>query len=117
MTHVLVVDDDADVRMLTRLMLEWAGHTVVEAEDGETALSLLSHSDDVEVVLLDIGLPGMSGWDVMAELRERGLIAELRVIVFSAHIGPREHARAATEGALAYLSKPFSEDELLAMVS
>src|SRR4051812_23915487 len=110
MTRVLVVDDDSDVRLLTRLLLEWAGHSVVDVDDGEKALSLLSDNDDVEVVLLDIGLPGMSGWDVMAELRDRGLIAELRVILFSAHIGPRECARAATEGALAYLTKPFTED-------
>jgi CheY-like chemotaxis protein len=117
MTHVLVVDDDCDIRLLTRLLLEWAGHTVVDADDGETALTMLTDTDDVEVVLLDIGLPGMSGWDVMAEMRERGLLAEVRVIVFSAHIGPREHVRAAMEGALDYLPKPFTEDGLLATIS
>jgi CheY-like chemotaxis protein len=117
MTHVLVVDDDADIRLLTRLMLEWSGHTVVDAEDGERALTVLTESDDVEVMLLDIGLPGMSGWEVMAELRDRGLIAELRVVVFSAHIGPRDCARVAREGARTYLTKPFTQDELLASVN
>jgi CheY-like chemotaxis protein len=101
-------------------MLEWAGHQVVEAATGAAARARLA--DDAaaprpDVVLLDLSLPDVSGWDLLADLRARGLLAELRVVVFSAHIGPREYARAAAEGAYAYLTKPFDEEELLAVVT
>jgi CheY-like chemotaxis protein len=117
MCCVLVVDDEPDVRLLTRLMLEMAGHDVVECESGDCALQTLAGRDDIRTVLLDLGMPDVTGWDVIAELRNRAQLDQLRVIVFSAHIGPREYARAASEGAYGYLTKPFSEADLLAALN
>lgn len=117
MTRVLVVDDEPDVRLLARLMLEMAGHDVVECDSGHCALTTLASRDDIQAVLLDLGMPGVNGWDVIAELRSRAQLEQLRVIVFSAHIGPREYARAASEGAHGYLTKPFSEADLLAALT
>jgi CheY-like chemotaxis protein len=117
MSRVLVAEDEKDIRSLARLLLELAGHQVVEAPDGEAALAILTSHDDVDVVLLDLRLPGRDGWEVMTELRSAGRLDGLRIVVFSAQIGPRDYERAVDHGAAGYLTKPFSEDELLAAVA
>jgi CheY-like chemotaxis protein len=118
MSRVLVAEDELDIRSLARLLLELADHEVLEAEDGHEALRLLAADDAVDVVLLDLRLPGRDGWEVLSELRNAGRLANgLRVVVFSAQIEPRDYERAEKEGAVGYLSKPFTEDALLAAVS
>jgi CheY-like chemotaxis protein len=117
MSRVLVAEDELDIRELAKLLLELAGHQVIEAGDGNDALTVLTTQDDVDVVLLDLRLPGRDGWEVMSQLRARGRLDGLRVVVFSAQIEPRDYARAAQEGAAGYLAKPFSEAALLAAVA
>jgi CheY-like chemotaxis protein len=114
---VLVVDDEPDVRLLTRLLLEMAGHQVIEAPDGEHALETLAGQEGIDVVLLDLRMPGISGWDVMARLRKEARLPGLHVVVFSAHMEPREYDRVLQEGAQGYLTKPFTEEALLAAVA
>jgi CheY-like chemotaxis protein len=116
MSRVLVAEDELDIRLLARLLLELAGHQVLEAADGNAALAVLSAEDDVDVVLLDLRLPCRDGWEVMSELRASGRLDGLRVVVFSAQIEPRDYARAEQEGVAGYLTKPFSEEDLLAAV-
>jgi CheY-like chemotaxis protein len=117
-SRVLVAEDELDIRSLARLLLELAGHDVLEAADGNVALTVLSEQHDVDVVLLDLRLPGRDGWEVMSELRSKGRLNNgLRVVVFSAQIEPRDYERAEKEGASGYLTKPFSEDDLLAAVA
>ncbi|HTR71761.1 MAG TPA: response regulator [Mycobacteriales bacterium] len=116
MSRVLVAEDEPDIRVLARLLLEMAGHDVVEAADGDAALDLLSIDDAIDVVLLDLRLPGRDGWQVMAELQTMPRATAVRVVVFSAQLEPRDYDRAAQSGAVAYLSKPFTEDALLAAV-
>jgi CheY-like chemotaxis protein len=117
MTSVLVVDDEPDLRLLARLLLEMMGHQVAEVDDGQSAITLLTGPHDIEVVLLDLRMPGVSGWDVLASLREAGALDGLGVVVFSAHMEPREHDRALREGARAYLTKPFTDDQLRAALA
>ena len=117
MTTVLVVDDEPDLRVLTRLLLEMSGYDVLEAEDGESALHLLTGTHSADVVLLDLRMPGISGWDVLAGLRDKGLLPGLPIVIFSAHMEPREYERALRDGACAYLTKPFTDEQLLAAVS
>jgi len=118
MSRVLVAEDELDIRSLARLLLELAGHHVLEAADGDSALALLSAERQVDVVLLDLRLPGRDGWEVMSELRANGRLSNgLRVVVFSAQMEPKDYERAEKEGASGYLTKPFSEDDLLAAVA
>jgi CheY-like chemotaxis protein len=115
--HVLVADDDLDIRALARLLLELAGHEVYEAGDGNTALETIEANPAIDVMLLDLRLPVRDGWQVMAELKARGHVDRgLRVVVFSAQIESWDHERAQREGATGYLPKPFSEADLLAAV-
>ena len=116
MTRVLLVEDEPDLRLLARTLLELDGHEVTEAGSGEAALSLLAEQE-FDVLLLDIQLPGISGWDVLVRLQNNVGPARLGIIVFSAHVGPVEAMRARELGAAVYLTKPYDHDELLRAVA
>lgn len=117
MSRVLVAEDDPDIRSLARLLLELADHEVIEAADGEAVLSMLAADDNIDVVLLDLRLPLRDGFEVMGELRKTGRLGtKTRVVIFSAQIDLQGRERAEQEGASGFLSKPFSEEDLLAAV-
>jgi CheY-like chemotaxis protein len=109
---ILVVDDEQDIRLVTRVLLELEGHEVVDVASGAQAIELLRSDHSIDTVFLDLRMPEMSGWEVLAELRREGLLAGLRVVVFTAHMEPRELQRAIHEGAHGYLTKPFTEEQL-----
>jgi CheY-like chemotaxis protein len=115
MSDILVVDDSADIRLLTRTLLQRAGHVVREAGSAEEALVLIEAAPP-EVVLLDLQLPGMDGWGLLAVLRAQNRLERTRVVLFSAHVDPAEIRRAPEEGASGYLIKPFTPKDLLAAV-
>ncbi|MBA3741333.1 response regulator [Sporichthya sp.] len=115
MSQVLVVDDAPDIRLLARLLLERAGHQVAEAATAEAALDVLADGRP-DVILLDLQLPGMDGWGLLADLRRRDWLRHTGVVLFSAHVDPREFRRAELEGASGYLVKPFTGPELLSIV-
>jgi CheY-like chemotaxis protein len=108
----LIVEDETDLRLMTRMILESRpGFEVLEAENGAEALTLLSNSE-VDVMLLDIRLPDMEGWDILARLSEQGRFPDLPVVMVSAHSTPSTAERAIREGVKAYVTKPFTSDEL-----
>jgi CheY-like chemotaxis protein len=111
--RVLVVDDTADTRLLARVLLERAGYVVEEAATAEDALDVLA-DERPDVILLDLQLPGMDGWSLLSDLRRRQWLECTRVVLFSAHVDPREFLRAEREGASGYLVKPFTAAQLLA---
>jgi CheY-like chemotaxis protein len=114
-SEVLVVDDSADIRLLARTLLRRAGHQVREAGSAEEAL-LLIVAEAPDVVLLDLQLPGMDGWALLAELRAQNRLDRTRVVLFSAHVDPAELRRAPEAGASGYLVKPFTAVDLLACI-
>ncbi len=116
MTTVALVEDEADIRLLCRIALEGGGHEVREADSGDAALALLATTLP-DVVLLDIQLPGVSGWVVLAHIRADPRLRGVKVIVCSAHAGPRDQRRATADGAFAFLPKPFLPAELLKLVA
>lgn len=114
--RVMVVDDEPDILLMVRLILELEGDDVVEATTGEDAVAVLE-SEDPEVLLLDIRLPGIDGWEVLSQLRQSGRLERMPVIMVSAHSTPSTSERAISEGCSGYLTKPFDSEELLAMLS
>ena len=102
---VLVVEDEADIQLTIRLALEMSGYEVTGVSTAEEALEELDRTTP-SAVLLDITLPGMDGWAMLQELRERDRLDALRVIVVSAHVSDEVSKRAATFGAR-FLTKPF----------
>ena len=113
---VLVVDDDASVRLLCRIHLEPAGFRVVEASDGDEALELV-RSDPPDLILLDILMPGVSGWQVAADLLNDRSTDQIPLVFVSALTQRRERLRAFRLGAVGYLPKPFDPNELAPTVT
>jgi two-component system, sensor histidine kinase and response regulator len=97
-----------------------AGHQVWEAATGAEGLAHLAAPGDAgarpDAVLLDLRLPDIDGWDVLAALESRGLLPALPVIVGSADADPEAQRRAEAVGCLAYLVKPFEPEDLLAIL-
>ena len=114
MALVMVVDDSGYARRTHRRILESAGHAVVEASTGMEAIEgFFVHRPDL--VLLDLSMEDMGGLDVLQKLRE--LESGARVVVISADVQRSTSHRVAEAGALRFLGKPVSADELLATVS
>jgi DNA-binding response OmpR family regulator len=103
---VLVVDDEPSIRLLCALNLELAGFDVSEAGDGPSALARASEGP-YDLVLLDVMMPGMSGYDVLAGLRSADATRTLPVVFVSARAGRNDIRHGLELGALDYITKPF----------
>jgi two-component system chemotaxis response regulator CheY len=110
---ILLVDDSGLARRGTRRVLEEAGYSVVEAEDGLSALERFS-IERPDVVLLDLVMKGMYGLDVLAKLRE--LDPAARVIVVSADIQTSSREMVQAAGASGFINKPAAPGQVVAMV-
>jgi len=103
---VLVVDDEPDVRLLARVVLRAAGHDVVECADGSKALALIQAHPRPDVVILDIRMPGLTGWEVIDRLPP----GSPPVLVVTADAGALDH------GLEMLLAKPYRPEELMAAI-
>ena len=110
---VLLIEDEVGISDFVRRGLESAGFTVVVAADGLSGLTLAQH-DDVELVILDLGLPKMSGLEVLRRLRARSSL--LPVLILTAADSVEERVKGLDYGADDYMAKPFSLQELEARV-
>lgn len=108
---VLVVDDDIDIRETLREVIEAEGFGAVTAEDGHAALSLLRAGLRPSLVVLDLMMPSLNGWDVLHAIRRDPALADLPVAVISAAGG-----RTPPPGATHFLRKPIDLDALLDLV-
>lgn len=106
---VLVADDDPDIRQLVRLRLERSGYTVISAGDGAEALDLAA-ANVPDIAILDVAMPNLSGLEVTRVLRER--YATMPVILLTARARESDVREGAAAGADAYITKPFSPQEL-----
>ena len=115
MSSVVVVDNEPDLRLLCRLVLEEVGHTVREADTAETAFALLAE-DVPDYLILDIRMEGIGGWEILSRVRGNARLDHMRVIVCSAHATAVDARRAADEGAV-FLAKPFLPAELRGLIA
>lgn len=111
--RILAVDDEPPLRKLLRTGLDAHGFDVLEAEDGKAALALLRRNA-IDLMVLDLGLPGMDGFEVIRQLREAG--SALPIVVLSARADEAGKVRALDMGADDFVTKPFGMDELLARI-
>ena len=109
---VLVVDDNETNRLLVSTLLDEAGIEWVEAASGSAALDTLGR-ESIDVMLLDISMPGMSGAEVCRKIRTSAVLPQPRIVAFTAHAMPQEIIAIMTIGFDGILSKPFSRDQLL----
>ena len=108
--RILVVDDDTDIRALLRELLERRGFAVTEAADGRQALQEL-YGGRPDLVLLDVGMPGMDGWTTLERIRE---LSDVPVVMLTARSAELEKTRGLRAGADDYVTKPFGRQEHLA---
>jgi PAS domain S-box-containing protein len=112
--RILVVEDNRDTSALLRDLLEAEGYAVESALTGEKALEALAQNPDVDLLVLDLMLPGMSGYDVIEVLRANADFASIPVLVLSALSSTSARIRGLRDGADDYMTKPFLPEELLA---
>ena len=110
--HILVVDDDADVRVILTTALEMEGYAVSAAADGEDALAHVA-ADAPDLILLDLRMPGLSGWDVAEALKAGGVVVPILALSASAEA----EAEAGEIGAAAWIAKPFDVVDVLEKVA
>jgi CheY-like chemotaxis protein len=117
-TRILVIDDIEENSDIIKTKLTFAGYQVDVADDGETGLDL-AHRNRPDLILCDIMLPNMDGWDVLAELHGDETTKDIPVIFMTAYTTIQfsgEKRRAIERGAVAYLKKPFDLSEMLDLV-
>jgi two-component system alkaline phosphatase synthesis response regulator PhoP len=112
----MIVDDDNDIVELTRLILEGGGYHVCSAGSGREALSRV-HDERPDLILLDINMPEMDGWQVLKVLKLDETTRAIPVAMFSIRGEVRDRVRGIQDGACDYVAKPFTCDELLGRVS
>jgi two-component system nitrogen regulation response regulator NtrX len=108
---ILVVDDEENIRKSLKMILEYEGYQFLEAGDGEEALSLIGEMIDLDLILLDIKLPGRDGLDILAEIRKRPYAPE--VIMISGQGTIQTAVEATKLGAFEFLEKPLHRDRVL----
>ncbi|TML08854.1 MAG: response regulator [Actinobacteria bacterium] len=115
MTTVLIVDDEAPIRLLCRVNLEAEGMKVLEASDGDKGLEL-ARAERPDVVLLDVMMPGRSGWEVAEELLADEVTSAIPIIFLTARAEVRDRAKGIDLGGVDYVTKPFNPVELAPLV-
>jgi DNA-binding response OmpR family regulator len=115
MTRVLVIDDEAPIRLLCRVNLEAEGMSVLEAGDGPSGLAKASE-EQPDVILLDVMMPGLDGWGVAEALLENEETVGIPIIFLTARAEFRDRARGLDIGGVDYITKPFNPVELAPLV-
>ena len=111
---ILVVDDEARMRKLVSDFLVREGFEVIEAEDGEKAMDLFYSNKDIALVILDVMMPKMDGWQVLREIRES---SQVPVVMLTARADEKDELRGFELGVDEYVTKPFSPRTLVARVN
>jgi DNA-binding response OmpR family regulator len=114
-TRVLVIDDEEAIRLLCRVNLEAEGMAVDEAADGNTGLER-ARSGSPDVILLDVMMPGLDGWQVAEELVADERTRQIPIVFLTARADFRDRERGLEAGGIAYLTKPFNPVELARVI-
>ena len=115
MISILVIDDNADIRDNTAEMLELAGYNVLTAENGERGVDL-ALKEKPDMIICDIRLPELDGYDVLLLLRQHPVAKKIPFIFLTAKTERSDFRKGMDLGADDYITKPFDEDELLSAV-
>lgn len=112
---VLIIDDERLIVKSTGMALKFFGFSSLEAQSGEIGLAL-AERDRPDLILLDIMMPGMDGWEVLARLKDGETTRDIPVIIFTAKEYANGPALALSKGASGYIAKPFEPDALRRLI-
>ncbi|MFN2525417.1 MAG: response regulator transcription factor [Actinomycetota bacterium] len=116
MAKILVADDDADIRQIVSYALVEAGHEVAVTKDGDETAARLASAEPPELLVLDLMLPGLDGYDILEQMRGANIRDMTRVLVISAQSSEKDARLTLELGADSFLPKPFDPAELVAKV-
>jgi CheY-like chemotaxis protein len=114
-SRILIVEDSAVIRRLIEVCLRAADLEIITRDDGRTGLTAVS-SESPDLVVLDIGLPGMDGWEVLDRIRKDPTTKSIPVVVLTAHAEEESRRRANEGGADAFVTKPFQPNDFRSTV-
>jgi len=109
---VLCIDDDLPLLRILERKLTMDGYVVRTASDRPTILAELKRQPSPDLILLDVGLPGISGFDLLRKVRTHPKLSNIPVIMLTGHVAPEDVLQGMTSGADGYVSKPFQFDAL-----
>ena len=115
MTKVLVIDDEAPIRLLCRVNLEAEGMDVIEAADGPSGVDK-ARDEEPDVILLDVMMPGLDGWHVAEQLLQDNRTMGIPIIFLTARAEFRDRAKGLDIGGIDYVTKPFNPLDLAMLV-
>ncbi len=113
---VLIIDDEKLIVKATSLVVKLSGYQVISALDGETGLEVVKE-EKPDLILLDIMMPGMDGWQVLERLQADEETKKIPVIIFTAKEYIKGKQKSLDAGAVDYITKPFEPDELMAAIN
>ena len=116
MANILIAEDDRDIRELVVLTLGFSGFTVTGVEDGRFAAEEATQNS-YDLILLDVNMPRMTGYEACSEIRKNGLNRETPVLILSAAGQEEERQRGLDAGANGYVMKPFAPDMLIQTIN
>jgi chemotaxis family two-component system sensor histidine kinase/response regulator PixL len=114
---VLVVDDSISVRQTLALTLQKAGYKVLQAQNGREAIQQLQHHPEIRLVICDIEMPSMNGFEFLSYCRQDGELAKLPIVMLTSRTAEKHRCLACELGALGYFNKPFREEEILRAIA
>jgi two-component system alkaline phosphatase synthesis response regulator PhoP len=112
---IMVVDDEPYIARVIKFKLEQEGYTVISANDGQSGLQKIKE-EKPDLVLLDVMMPGLSGYEVCQKIKEDADLAGIPVVILTAKGQERDREQGMTMGASDYITKPFSPNRLLELV-
>ncbi|PNG25065.1 response regulator [Methylocella silvestris] len=116
MSTILTVDDSASIRTMIKVTLGPAGHTIVEAADGEEGLAR-AKSQKIDLVITDLNMPRMNGLAMIKALRAAAACVGVPIVFLTTESDPAMKQEAKAAGATGWLTKPFNADQLLSIVN
>jgi CheY-like chemotaxis protein len=114
--RILIIDDEEDIVNLVRMILEDAGYSVASVTDGRDAIKTLA-TNQFDLILLDIMMPFMSGWEVLETLRSQDSTRDIPVALLTARASPRENNQPHPTDYCEYITKPFEPDDFLRRIN
>jgi CheY-like chemotaxis protein len=116
MAHILIIEDQRDNRDITELILAGYGHRVASASDAVRGLYLAAR-DQPDLILMDLALPQLDGWEATRRLKAYPLTRHIPVVALTAHVRQADRARAEAAGCVAVITKPFKIAVLLSTIA
>jgi CheY-like chemotaxis protein len=113
MAKILVVEDEEDILNLIKIILDMEGHSTILTKDGEEGIKALEDNDDISLIILDIKMPNMNGWEFLEIIKNNDKWKDIPVIVLTAYTQVNDIEKAKEMGVESYIAKPFSREELI----